>query len=344
MKIPPAQSDNFIRSLQNASDIRAALLYGPDSGLISERNRTISNSITDINDPFNLVEVPYDTVKSDPAWLADEIAALSFSGKRKLIRVITTAPGFEDALKTALTNTPGDNFVLFLAGNLPPSSALRKFFEKTERMAALPCYADDAVGIRKHINQTFNGKFTLDSEALEYLQHACTGNRQLITSELNKLAIYMGSQSHIRYEDVVDCIGQTKDASLNELCLSVMSCDSQAVEAKFNLVVQGGVAPIAIIRVLMYYIIRLHNVKSQTASGASDQAALATLRPPVFFKDMPIFKKHLALWSVEALEVLLHSLEKCERECKKAAMPVEVFCHQLLTILPFYRNVRKRAS
>lgn len=337
MKIPPAQIESFIAKL-DPKIMRAVLVYGPDASVVAERVAALSAQIADKNDPFGTIDIPYDKLKSDTALLADEMAALSFSGKRKLIRVsASSATSLDAALKTTLQDAPGDNFVVFASGDLTPASSLRKFFETAEHGAALPCYNDDNAGQRRLLQTLLTEKgLRFSPQVLDLLQERLPVDRKQIRAEIDKLQLYLGDTLEVAPDDVVAAIGQSQESSMDEVAKAIASLDQGNIETHVQQLLREGVMPIVLLRSVIRYFTRLHYAKGGMNGGAAEAEILKGLRPPVFFKDVPLFKRHLNLWSMAALDSALQALEKAERECKKAAMPVEVLCSQLFTLLPLY--------
>ncbi len=337
MKIPPARIDAFLQKPDVA--IRAALFYGPDSGLIAERAKTLSQHITDVNDPFAVVDFTFDHIKSDPAIISDEMGALSFSGNRRLVRIKDAGATLPALLKESITHPSGDNsFLIIIADDLPPRAAMRVLFETLDHAVAIPCYADDTASLGSVVTSTLKARgYSCDMDALRIIQHSFSGDRLVVLAELEKLMVYMGEQKHITAGDVQASLGQSVESSLDDICSLVVSCDPSA-EAAILRALQEGISSIAILRALIRYFIRLHQVTSALAQGVAEQQAMAQLRPPVFFKQVPVFKKHLALWNSSKIEKVLAALAKAETDSKKTGAPAELLLSQLVVLLPIYRK------
>ena len=62
------------------------LIFGEDSGLVSERVRTlIGASVDDPDDPFSLVRLDGDEITADPARLLDEAQTIPLFGGRRAV-------------------------------------------------------------------------------------------------------------------------------------------------------------------------------------------------------------------------------------------------------------------
>ena len=65
---------------------KAFLVYGQDTGLISERAQVLSKKLnTDIDNDLNLIKLDYSEIVSDPGRLSDEVNAIALFGGSRLI-------------------------------------------------------------------------------------------------------------------------------------------------------------------------------------------------------------------------------------------------------------------
>ena len=106
------------------------LVYGPDSGLIRERADSLARQIVDdLDDPFRVSELDPAMLKDDPARLADEAAALSMTGGRRVVRLRPTSDQQADVIASFLADPMGDALIIVEAGELQARSKLRKAIE-----------------------------------------------------------------------------------------------------------------------------------------------------------------------------------------------------------------------
>ena len=147
--------------------LRAALMYGPDQGLVRERADRMSRAIVeDLTDPFRVSDLSAANIKDNPARLLDEAAALSMTSGARIVRV-RGANEKQVPLFTALFETKQPlSLVIAEAGDLRPRSPLRILFEECDHAVAIGCYLDDASGIDnliQNICQTHNLTITPDA-------------------------------------------------------------------------------------------------------------------------------------------------------------------------------------
>ncbi|MDA0781419.1 MAG: DNA polymerase III subunit delta [Rickettsiales bacterium] len=334
MKIQPAKIQSFIKNPDKGIDY--ILVYGPDAGLVSEYTKTIAKTVLDdLNDPFRVADLSFDRLKDEPSILADEISAISMIGGRRLVKVTTTSTSLPKEHADILQSVKSEALVIFSAGDLPVTSTLRKFFEKEQNAAAIACYKDDSRSIAAVINEKFaKYKIKCEPDVVPYLCGSFAGDRMIILSEVEKLITYMGEEQHIKLEDVQNSVKDSSEFSLDELCNAFASRNPRQTDLHMTKALSEDIAVIMIIRSLLRYFMRLQEARNKIDSGMNDQQAVSSLRPPVFFKQVPIFKQHLNSWRSNDISRVIKQLIELEIDCKTTGNPAELLCQRLLLVLP----------
>ncbi len=79
------------------------LIYGPDSGLVSERAKTIVRaSVDNPDDPFSLVRIEGDDLSGNPLRLVEEANTIPLFGGRRAIWVKPTSRNIASAVESLL--------------------------------------------------------------------------------------------------------------------------------------------------------------------------------------------------------------------------------------------------
>jgi len=325
MKVADKDADRFAKAPPAA--LRAVLAYGPDGGLVRERLQHLAASVVDdLNDPFRVTEISAAELRSDPARLADEAAALSFTGGRRLIRLRDCSDSLTDLFADFLEETPGDAMVLLEAGDLPNRSSLRKLFEGDPKAAALPCYQDDEADVAAVVRESFAGSGRkVSADAMAYLVANLGDNRQLTRRELEKLALYMGPGSgEVALADVEACIGDNAALGLDEIAFAMAGGDLPTLERKLARSLREGQTAVAILRSVSRHLQRLHLVAGMAAGGTPMEIACKKLRPPLFWKSKDSFIAQARNWPPRSLAKALTKLLKTEVDCKSSGQPAEL--------------------
>jgi DNA polymerase-3 subunit delta len=332
VKIAAARANGFAAKPDPAA--RAVLLYGPDAGLVRERaDRLARGVVEDLSDPFRVGELSAAQIKDDPARLADEAAALALTGGRRVVRVRDATDGLTDPFEHLLSHFVGEALVVVEAGDLDGRSRLRKLFEAADNAAAIACYAEAGADLRRFIQDTLRERgLGASDDAMEFLVEHLGGDRKVTRGELEKLALYMGTEGkRVTLDDAVACVGDSAALALDDVALSAFAGDGETLATALARAGSEAINAVAVLRAAQRHAQRLHQAAALVAGGMSADAAVKSLRPPVFFKSVAAFQQQLRLWGPRRLAQILERLVDAEGRCKTTGMPADAVCGQALT-------------
>lgn len=338
MKVSSATADRFVETL--GPGILAVLLYGPDGGLIRERaNKASLAVVEELSDPFRVAEIPAAALRDDPARLADEAAALSLTGGRRVVRLRDAADGATDALTSMLQGETCSALVVVEAGELGPRSRLRKLFEDDAGCAAIACYADDPGALESVIRETLSASgLGVTEDALNFLIDNLGGDRMVSRMELEKLATYAAGADRVSLEDASACVGDSARIALDDIAFAAASGNQPRLVRALRRALDEGADPIGVLRVASRHFLRLHLAAGLIAGGDSADRAMKTLRPPVFFQRGAEFRAQLGRWNAPSLATAIAALGDAEIDCKSTGMPAEAICERTLMRLAARRS------
>jgi len=330
MKIAPRNIEQFVRRPDPA--VRAILVYGPDIGAVRERAEALCLTVVpDLSDTFGIVEIPSKKLTADPAILADEAAAISFSGGRRVVRIRGAGNDIADRLADFLKDPAGDALIVIEAGELAARAKLRNVFEKADNGAAIACYIDEGVGLESLIRSVLQeADLRLEPAALDYLSANLGGDRQLTRRELEKIVLYAQPGDTVSLGDAQACVGDGAATSLDDVAMAAGVGDYQALDIALRRCTADGQVPVVIVRAVQRHFHRLHLAVGLCAGGVSADQALSSLRPPVFFKQKDVFKRQLNKWSATTLAEALSILTEAEIDCKSTGLPDVAVCGRAL--------------
>ena len=335
MEIKARQIEPFLSKPDPS--VRAVLIYGNDRGMVRERvKKLIKTVIGSTDDPFLLVDLQADDLKSDPARLADEAAQIPLTGGRRAIHVRQSGNGHTKLFEPFLDDPLGDALVIVEAGQLQKSGSLRKLFEKNASAAAIACYEDDSRSLEDLIREIIRqNRLEIDPDALHVLTGSLGGDRMLSRNEVEKLCLYKGQEGRITVEDVENCIGDTSILNMDDIAKAVASGDSRLTEKLLTRTFLEGTNAIQILRGVSRYFLRLDLLRGQIDRGGDLEAVVKSVRPPIFFRDVPVVRGHVRRWTGANLRRALDLLLEAEQNCKTTGMPIETLCSRALLGISF---------
>jgi DNA polymerase-3 subunit delta len=321
MKIAPKTADSYIG--RPDPQHRAILLYGPDAGLVRERARRLTNSLLPgTPDPFALGEFTEAALLSDTARLADELASISMMAPTRVLLVRDAGDKLTRIIESASAAFNDSVLLIVCADELPARSSLRGWFEKESRCAAIACYKDEPRDVQEVIRKTLTAAgIAADFEIVQYLSQQLGNDRYVTYQELDKLITYAGEDKQLRLSDIQALVDYNRDTELDDVVTAVADRNLPSLDATLMLMLREGTQPIAWIRALQRYFNRLYAIKSQMATGQTAEQVIHSLRPPVFFKQVPILTRHLQSWSIDQIVKALKLLVAAELACKTSDLP-----------------------
>lgn len=316
MKISATTIDNFIKN--DITSVHAALLYGPDQGLISERQDIIiKNILGDKYDPLTCIKLDALYLIKNPDKLYQEINNISLIPGKRLFVIYNVTNSFYKIIKETLDNSKSDDFIILTAGELLPSSSIRKYFETTKNIISFPCYVDDLRTISNIVRNEL-ANLNPSNEIIQYIANNISGNRLIIKQELNKIkTFYLTAQpTTIDINAIKSLLTESHVNDFQDFTNSVADKNTKKAIHLLEDLLSSGFPGVTLIRVLTNYLYRIFELKSLIAENSDFNTSIKQLKPPVFFKQKDLLKKHLTLWHSKELELIIQKLTELETTCK----------------------------
>jgi DNA polymerase-3 subunit delta len=342
MDIKSHLADRFVAS--PPANLIAALVYGPDQGMVRERAGTIAKTVVpDLNDPFRVAELDEAALDTDPARLWDEAAALSMIGGRRVVRVRASGNGLAKDFERFLSDPKGDALIVVEAGELAKNAALRRVFEEADNAAAIPCYPDNARDLEEVVRGALKGfGMGIESDALDYAVSRLGSDRGVTRVELEKLALYAMGETTITHAHVAAVMGDESELRMDEIFDAAGEGDYGRLDHSLSRLWIAGISPVAVLRQAMSHFQRLLLVRAEADDGNDAQTAIKKLRPPVHFTRQSGFRAQVSRWTAGRLEEALTYLYEAEALVKTTAVPAEAACGRALLSVAALANAGRR--
>jgi DNA polymerase-3 subunit delta len=256
----------------------------------------------------------------DAGLLAAEAATMALLGGRRVLRVRDAGDGFAAAAKNALEG-PGPGLVIMEGGEMQARGKLRSLLEAAPRAAVIACYrergAELAASARRILAEY---EVTIDQPALDWLVQNQGDDRMRMRRELEKLALYVGAGQRAGEADVLACVAEGHELTLDEALQAAMLGNVPAADQALAASIADGLNPVQAVRGALRHVQRLQQAAAAMAEGMSAGDALGSLRPPVFFRARPAMEQALRRWRPAQLEALGVALLETERRTKTTGM------------------------
>ncbi len=322
MKIAPKLIESYVKKPDAAH--RAILLYGPDSGLVRERAKRLTTSfLGEKYDTFALCELSTARITEDAALLADELSAINFMAPKRVLLVRDASDKLSRIIEEAAPYFNDSVLLIACADELSARSAMRLWFEKESSTASIACYRDDARDVQEVIRKSLDAAgVRADRDVVEYLTQQLGNDRYVTYQELEKLITYSGESKNLTLSDAEALVGYNRETNFDDLVNAVADRNLQHLEKNLTLLLRDGMQPVAYLRALQRYCNRLYFIRTKMSEGQSADMVIQSLRPPVFFKQVPLLTRHVQAWPLTAIAKALKLLINAELACKTSDLPI----------------------
>ncbi|HEX4534915.1 MAG TPA: DNA polymerase III subunit delta [Rhizomicrobium sp.] len=323
MIVKTGEADRYIS--KPPKEMVAALIYGPDEGLVRERAEKLAKTVVDdLKDPFRVSDFEADVLEKDPARLFDEAASISMLGGRRVVRVRGAGNALAKLFERFLDEPAGDALIVIEGGDLAKGTGLRRIFEDADNASAIACYSDSAGGIANVIRETLKAEgLTIGAEALDDAVSRLGADRGVTRREIEKLALYAKGAKSVTLEDVRATLGDEADVRVEE----AMDAAGEGALARLDLALErlwaADVSPVQVVRMAISHFQKLYLVAGEAERGGDMNGAIKKLRPPIHFSREQSFRAQAARWNAERAGEALDMLLEAEALCKTTAVPAE---------------------
>ena len=320
------EADRFLE--RPPGNLIAALFFGPDQGLARERADALARTVVpDLSDAFRVTELDGDAVAADNARLADEAAAISMLGGRRVVRVRGAGNALAPMLESFLDEPKGDALVVVQAGELTPASALRKAFEKSKKAAAVQCYPDNAQDLARVVQNALKAEgFTISPEALDDAVSRLGADRGMTRREIEKLVLYMRGHKRVELEDVRAILGDEAEARVDAVCDAADEGNLAQLDVELERVRADGATPAQILRIALGHFQRLIQLKLISSNGEALDAKLKGTGK----QRTSSIKWQVSRWSEQHLLNACDLLLETEALTRTTGMPAEALTGRAL--------------
>jgi DNA polymerase-3 subunit delta len=284
------------------------LVFGPDSGLVSERvSALVKASVDDPNDPFSLVRLEAEELSANPARLIEEAQTIPLFGGRRAVWAKAGSRNIAPAVEALLALPTSECRVVIEAGDLRRNAPLRVVCERAKNAAALPCYADGERELARLIdNEMRAADLVLKPDARAMLIPLLGGDRAASRNEIRKLALYARGRGEVGVDDVTAVVSDASALALDELVDTAFAGRPAELEAQLAKVRAAGSSVGSIFFAAQRQLAQLHKWRAAIEGGAP--FSLDGVQPPLHFRRKGLVEAALRQWNAARLSVAMAEL------------------------------------
>ena len=296
------------------------LIYGPDPMRTALRRQEVIAALVgpEGEEEMRLTRIPASELRREPAMLMDAMTAQGFFPGQRVAFVEEANDTVIKSVEAAMKEwRDGDAFVVVTAGQLKPTSKLRKLFEGHNNAFAAAIYADPPG--RDEIEEILQ-KAGLRDVSTDAMSDLLDLGRALDPGDfrqtVEKLGLYKhGDATPVSPEDVANCAPQTMEAGLDD-ALDIVAEGRFAEIGPILTKLEGqGVQPVRLCIGANQHFRKLYAAASDPGGP---EAGLARARPPVPYMRKDRLAKQARGWGAPKLEQALRVLIDTDLQLRSA--------------------------
>ncbi len=298
------------KNIKIISKFRLILIYGENIGL----KDSLKKEIIKLNKKAEIINLYQEDFAKNKKVLINEIENISLFVEEKLIFINQANEKNLDNIEDLKVNDLTLKIFLF-ADILDKKSKLRSHFEKNNNLAIIPCYNDTEITLRKLIQYELKDFKNLNSNIINMIITYSNLNRKTVINNLEKIKTYF--ENKIITEKELDTL---LNIDKNELFENIRDAALEGNKHKLNGLLGNFVFSHEdahmYLNTINYRLLRLIEIHKKSKEEGFD-VAINNIRPPIFWKDKPIYQKLLKTWDLSRVLEAVNYLSKIDNCIKK---------------------------
>ena len=306
------------KNTQNFFKYNYYLLYGENVGLKNDIGDIIKITTKQKDDKIEILSLYENEILNNEENFYNFVYSGSLFGNKKIITIFEATDKIIKKISNVFDKSPENVLVIIFSGILEKKSKLRNFFEKSKETICIPCYLDSEKDLEIIAQSEFRkNNISLSRDAINLLIEKSNSDRNNLRNEIEKIKSYSLNKKNLELNEIKSLInfsGDYKsDILVNEcLCGNISQYKKIISELYVNTVSQ-----ILLLRILSNKAQRLLKIKEQKNKSNNLDNLINDAKPSIFWKEKPLVKKQLSLWSLNELKKIISGINNTELLCKK---------------------------
>ena len=258
------------------------LIYGENLGLKNYFKRTIKSNNTNAE----IINYNQEEILRNENNFFNEISNISLFETKKIYLIEQTNDKILKLLEEIKDKIQDQKIYLF-SEILEKKSKLRNYFEKSKNLGTVPCYHDNEITIKKIILENLKNFDGLTNLNINLILNSSNLDRDKLHNELEKIRIFF-----LDKKIETEKLNKLLDLKINDSFALLRDVVLIGNKAKTNNLLSDTVLDsekiIFHLATLNQRLNMLLQVKKKNNTDALE-ASINSIKPPVFWKDKPIF-------------------------------------------------------
>ena len=289
---------------------KALLLYGANEGIKKEFIEKIKqeNKKTEIYTFFE------EEILKNNQLFFENIFNNSLFEVSKIIILYEASDKIFNIVDECLNKLDQNIKLYIIANNLDKKSKLRKLFEDSKNEGIIPLYEDDERTLLNYIKKELNEFRGLTNEICNLIISNSKLDRRLIQSEITKLKIFFNDKI-IKKEHLENLLNVKKESDFDEIRDSAITGEKVKLNKLLSSSKFNKEDLFFFLNSLIFKFKKMKDLLSNKEKNV--ESIINNAKPAIFWKEKPILKKQLNIWSKKNIDKIINTLNETEILAKK---------------------------
>ena len=294
------------------SKFKFFLVYGENEGLKKDIINTIKNK-------SGSKEIKYEEAQilNNKTEFYNEINNRSLFDDKKTYLIERCSEKISEIILEFIDRNIEDQIIIN-CGILEKKSKLRNILEKSTKAIVIPTYKDNSQSLVSIAKKFFTEKkISISYETLNLLANRCSGDRGYLNNELIKISNYLIDKKTISLKEVYTLTNLSENYSAFELVDASLSKNLKKTQEILDENNYSQEDTFLVLRVFLMKTKKILNLLEGMENQKDMDKLILEYKPPIFWKEKPVIKKQLQLWSLKTINELIFNLNSIELKIKK---------------------------
>ena len=299
----------LIEQNNNLNNKNILLFYGENVGLKNE----FKNKIKLKNKNSEIVRFNQEEIIKEEEKFVNEIFNISLFDKKKIYFIESSSDKILEVFKN-IEDKLSDQKIYLFAELLDKKSKLRNYFEKSSNIGAVACYADNEISIKKIILDKLKGFEGLSPQNINMIIENTSLDRVRLDNELDKIITYFTNKK-INTDSLELLLDIRVNDSFNLLKDEALCGNKIKTNKLLSNTVMDDDKNIFYLNIINQRMNKLIETFELT-KDISLENAVNTIKPPIFWKDKPMFMMQAKKWNKNKIKNVLKKTYDLEIKIK----------------------------
>ena len=299
------------RNIKSILNYKFILIYGENIGL----KEVFKKKIVNLNKNAEIINLYLEDIAKNKDIILREVKNISLFNEKKIIIVNQVNEKIYSEIES-LMNVKENIRIIIIADLLDKRSKLRNLFEKEKNCAIIPCYNDNEITLRNLVQNELKDFKNVNSNTINMIISYSNLNRKTIINNIEKIRSFY--EKKILSEDSLEVL---LNSDRNEIFENIRDAALDGDKKKLNNLLGNfyftNEDAYFYLNMINYRLIKLLEIHRQNINNSNYNNAINNMKPPVFWKDKPVFLKLLQKWDKQRVIGALEYLGKTEEKIKK---------------------------